>query len=110
MKLKGVDLLITHVRGSGPGGQHRNKRMTGVRVTHLPTGIVVTATERRSQAQNLSAALERVQEKLALLLHKDIPRVATKPSRSSAMRRVDRKKKHSRIKHTRRTSRAEWES
>src|SRR5688500_19011954 len=39
---------------SGPGGQHRNKTESGVRLTHPPTELSVTATERRSQAQNRS--------------------------------------------------------
>src|SRR3990170_3122051 len=43
---------------SGPGGQHRNKTESGVRLAHDATGIVVTATERRSQSQNRAAALE----------------------------------------------------
>ena len=42
---------VRFVRGSGPGGQHRNKTETGVQMTHPPTGIVVSATERRSVTQ-----------------------------------------------------------
>ncbi|HTN54342.1 MAG TPA: peptide chain release factor-like protein, partial [Anaeromyxobacter sp.] len=49
----------------GPGGQHRNKTESGVRLLHRPTGILVTATERRSQLQNRTAALERLRERLA---------------------------------------------
>jgi ribosome-associated protein len=51
----------------GPGGQHRNKTESGVRLTHRPTELSVTATERRSQAQNRTAALERLREALAEL-------------------------------------------
>lgn len=98
------DLEITHFKGSGPGGQNRNKRMTGVRIVHLPTGIVVTATERRSQGQNLEAAKERLAEKLAALFHKPIPRVATKRTRSSKVRRIEGKRHRSDIKRTRRYS------
>ena len=46
--------------GGGPGGQHRNKTASAVRLVHLPTGVTVTATERRSQAQNRGTALERL--------------------------------------------------
>ena len=50
--------------GSGPGGQHRNKTESGVRLAHPPTGVTVTATERRSQLQNRGAALERLRARL----------------------------------------------
>ena len=50
------DVRTDFFRGSGPGGQHRNKVSTAVRLTHLPTGIVVTRTSGRSQSANLADA------------------------------------------------------
>lgn len=98
------DLEITHTKGSGPGGQNRNKRMTGVRIRHLPTGIVAEAMERRSQGQNLSAAYERLDEKLARLFHRDKPRVATKVSKGQKKRRVETKRHRATTKQLRRKS------
>ena len=43
---------VRFVRAGGPGGQHRNKTESGVRLLHLPSGTTVSATERRSQSQN----------------------------------------------------------
>ncbi|MFT3914749.1 MAG: peptide chain release factor-like protein [Anaeromyxobacteraceae bacterium] len=77
----------------GPGGQHRNKTESGVRLSHPPTGVTVTATERRSQAQNRGAALERLRERLAALAVRPKVRRATKPSRGAKERRL-REKKH----------------
>ncbi len=52
------------MRSSGAGGQHRNKTDSGVRLTHLPTHTVVTATEDRSQHVNRTIAWERLQSAL----------------------------------------------
>ena len=58
------DVRVDTHRGSGPGGQHRNKVASAVRLTHLPTGIVVTASEDRSQHRNRAVAWERLTEAL----------------------------------------------
>jgi len=87
---------------SGPGGQHRNKTASGVRLTHPPTGLTVTATERRSQAQNRSMALERLREVLKPLTFVPKVRKATKPSKGSKRRRLEGKKKTSEKKALRR--------
>ena len=84
---------ITFFTAGGPGGQHRNKTESGVRLVHRPTGIVVTATERRSQHQNRAAALERLAAKLAALRKKRKKRVATKPTGASRARRIEAKKR-----------------
>ena len=53
-------------RSSGPGGQHRNKRDSAVRLTHRLTGVVVTATERRSQHENRHRAIARLRRAIAI--------------------------------------------
>src|SRR3954452_11885492 len=53
-------------RGSGPGGQKRNKTSSSVRLTHAPTGISVIAGESRSQVENKARAIKRLKMKLAL--------------------------------------------
>ena len=63
------------IKSAGPGGQHRNKVATGVRLTHLPTGIQGMATERRSQLENRLTALARLRLRLALD-HRTLPRDA----------------------------------
>jgi ribosome-associated protein len=80
---------------SGPGGQHRNKTETGVRLTHRPTRLTVTATERRSQLQNRREALDRLRDALRKASYVAPRRRATKPTKGSQRRRLDEKKKHS---------------
>jgi ribosome-associated protein len=96
---------VDRYRASGPGGQHRNKTESGVRLVHGPTGAHVTATERRSQAQNRSAALARLRERLATLAHRPKPRRTTAPTRASKARRLDEKRRRS----ERKAARRDWD-
>lgn len=57
---------VKRTRGSGPGGQHRNKVETAIVITHTPTGVVGQASEKRSQKQNRDMAIERLRLNLAL--------------------------------------------
>ena len=95
----------TFFTAGGPGGQHRNKTESGVRLAHPPTGTVVTATERRSQARNRGEALWRLRERLALLARREKPRRATKPTRGSRERRLAEKKHRG----ERKASRRQWD-
>ena len=90
-----AELLIERLRRTGPGGQHRNKRETGIRLTHLPTGIVVMATEERSQALNLEHAKQRLVERLRRLSRKHKPRIKTSVPRAVKARRLESKRIHS---------------
>ena len=56
------DFDVTHTRGSGPGGQHRNKTSTGVRLVHRASGAVAESTEHKSQDQNKREAWRKIRE------------------------------------------------
>lgn len=58
------DVTYQTFRASGPGGQHRNKVETAVRVTHNKSNLSVTATDGKSQHQNRKKALEKLQQKM----------------------------------------------
>jgi len=63
-KIKTQDLKIDLYRSSGPGGQNVNRRETAVRITHLPSGLVVTSQTERNQLQNKQNALAILEAKL----------------------------------------------
>ncbi len=89
-------------RASGPGGQHRNKTETAIRLVHLPSGVRAEGKDERSQTQNRRMALGRLREKLKKRAYRPPPRRKTKPSRAAKARRLDSKKLTSRKKSARR--------
>jgi ribosome-associated protein len=114
-----IELRVT--TSGGPGGQHANRSLTRVVATfrvadslalnesdremlHEKVGTVVrsSASRFRSQGMNRSAALEQLAKRIGEALERPTPRRATKPTRSSKVRRVDEKKARSRLKVQRR--------
>lgn len=64
--------LVDHYRDRGPGGTKHNKSMSAVRLRHRPTGVVVTASEQRSQHVNKAKAVKRLREAIALSVRSDL--------------------------------------
>jgi protein subunit release factor B len=89
------ELEFDFFRGSGPGGQHRNTTDSGVRVRHLPTGLVAQATESRSQLRNRETALVRLAEQLERRNRVQKKRHATKIPRAERERRIESKMRQS---------------
>ena len=85
-------VIVETYRSGGPGGQRKNKTETAVRLTHLPTGMTVVATEHRSQAKNRELAFQRLVERLARLNRPRKRRIPTRVSFGAVEARLTGKK------------------
>ncbi|MFB3919265.1 MAG: peptide chain release factor-like protein [Candidatus Velamenicoccus archaeovorus] len=102
IQIRRQDIAFEVFKSSGPGGQHKNKRFTAVRLTHMPSGIVVVAQKRRSLAANKALALEQLVHKLDILHRPAKERVATHKTRAAKERTLEWKKRRARKKSLRR--------
>ena len=88
-------------RASGPGGQHVNKTESAVRLRHLPSGVVVTSQQERSQHRNKALCLQKLRDKVERLNYRAPRRVPTRIPRSAKNRALEGKAHRSRIKRLR---------
>ena len=88
-------------RSSGPGGQHVNKTESAVRLRHVPSGVVVTSRQERSQHRNKALCLQRLRKKIAQLNYCPAKRVLTVIPPGVKKRTLEEKARRSQIKRLR---------
>ena len=96
------EVVIDVFRASGPGGQHVNKTESALRITHPPSGVVVTSQDSPSQYRNRETAFKRLVERLKRLNVVPKKRMPTRPTKASRERRLESKKRRSTTKQLRR--------
>lgn len=92
IKIKPDEIKIDYFKSSGPGGQNVNKRETAVRITHIPSGIMVASQTERNQLQNRENALSILSAKLLEKKQKEEV-LKTKNSRKSQIGQAKRVEK-----------------
>lgn len=97
-----ADLLrqcrVDTFQSGGPGGQHRNKVESAIRLTHLPTGVTVVSRSHRSQYRNRQEALRRLRAKLERRTKREKRRIPTSTPRAEREKRLEGKKRRARVK------------
>ena len=97
-----AECRVDTFRSGGAGGQHQNKVESGVRLTHRPTGIVVTSRKHRSQHRNRQEALARLEAELEARRRVRKPRIPTGVPKREKRKRREAKRRRSRVKRLRR--------
>ena len=88
-------------RSSGPGGQHVNKTESAVRLRHLPSGVVVSSQQERSQHRNKALCLQKLRKKIEKLNYQPAKRVPTRAPAGAKDRTLEEKARRSQIKRLR---------
>ena len=88
-------------RSSGPGGQHVNKTESAVRLRHMPSGVVVSSQQERSQHRNKALCLQKLRKKIEKLNYRPAKRVPTRVPAGVKNRTLEEKARRSQIKRLR---------
>lgn len=89
---------IETFRSSGPGGQHVNKTESAVRLRHVPSGVVVTSQQERSQHRNKALCLRKLREKIEKLNYRAPKRVPTRVPAGVKNQTLEQKARRAQIK------------
>ena len=87
VEIRSEDLKVTTYRSSGAGGQHINKTESAIRIQHIPTGIVVSCQNERSQIQNREMAMKMLRSKLIEL--KESERLANEQNLKGEIKKIE---------------------